>query len=112
LFNLNWYVGLFSVFGWLSVIAITALFFAHIFIYFIKVTDLIPGVFRYVSLMSLPVSYVILRILFFLVPIPFIPTVSLLLSIGITSGLIVLFLHTLTNTFKFSEHMKSHKKSK
>jgi len=112
LFNLNWYVGLFSLFGWLSIIAITALFFAHIFIFLIKVTDLIPGTFRYISLMLFPVSYVILRILFFLVPIPYITTISLLLSIIITSGLIILFLHSLTNTFKFSEPMKSHKKSK
>ena len=93
LFNLNWYVGLFSLFGWLSVIAIGALVFAHFFVLFIKVTDLIPGVFRYISLIVFPFSYVILRILFFLVPIPFITTISLLLSIGITCSLIVLFFY-------------------
>jgi len=111
LFQLNWYVGVFSMFGWVSIIAISALLLAHVIILFIKVTDRIPGVFRYIALFVFPVSYVLFRIIFFIVPIPFITSVSLFLSIGLTISVIVLLLYRLTNTFKFSESMNLRKKS-
>jgi len=111
LFQLNWYVGVFSMLGWVSIIAISALLLAHVIILFIKVTDRIPGVFRYIALFVFPVSYVLFRIIFFIVPIPFITTMSLLLSIGITIAVIALLLYRLTNTFKFSESMNLSKKS-
>jgi hypothetical protein len=112
LFQLNWYVGVFSILGWVSIIAISALLLAHIILLFIKATDLIPGVYRYLSIFAFPVLYVLLRILFFLVPIPYIATISLFCSLGLTMTLVLLLLHRMTNTFKSNEPMNLRKKSK
>jgi len=112
LFQLNWYVGLFSIFGWISIIAVSALLFAHLIILFIKVTDLIPGIFRYIAIMCFPIVYILFRIFFFFVPIPFVTSISLIIPICITSFLIWFFLCRLTNTFKSSESMNLRKKSK
>ena len=112
LFSLNVYVAIFSVFGWLSIIAISALFVAHVVVFYIKVTDLIPGVLRHVSLLFPLVIYIVLRVIFFITPIPYIPTISLALTIIFTLGFVLILLHRLTNTFKLSEPMKSRKKTK
>lgn len=112
LFQLNWYVGIFSIFGWISIIAISALLLAHLIILFIKVTDLIPGVFRYIAIFCFPVVYILFRVLFFFVPVPYITSIALVISMCITSFLIWFFLYRLTNTFKSSESMNLRKKSK
>jgi len=112
LFDLNWYVSLFSIFGIFSIIAITSLLFAHGLIFFIKLTDRIPGFYRIISLLLFPISYVSFRIIFFIIPITNIPLISLGLSILLTSGIVVFFLHQLTNTFKSRKMMKSRNKNK
>lgn len=112
LLNGNWYVSLFSMFGWLSIIAIGALLIAHALLLFIKITDELPGIWRFICILTLPVSYILLRVLFFIFPVPFISTLSLILSISITSSLIVFLLYRLTNTFKSYKTMKSKKNTK
>jgi len=112
LFNLDWYVSVFSIFGFLSIIAITSLLFAHGLIFFIKITDLIPGVYRIIAILTFPVIYVLFRVLFFFYAVPNITTISLGLALLITASIIIFFLWQLTNTFKSSKVMKSRNKNK
>ena len=71
LFQSNFYIALFSVFGWLSIIAIAALLVAHALILLIKITDLLPTLIKYISLLLFPITYICLRILFFFLPVPY-----------------------------------------
>ena len=112
LLHLNWYVGIFSIFGWISIIAISAILFAHIIILYIDVTDHITGAFRYLTLLIFPITYILFRVLFYFVPISFATMISLILSIVITIALIVYLLYRVTNTFKFNESMNLRKKFK
>lgn len=106
LLNVNWYTLFFSFLGWLSIIATLALVIAHFVILFIQITDEIKGIWHYVPLLSLPISYVSFRILFFFIKIPNDLGFSLLFMC-ITTGVIILLLYRFkTNKFKTKAKMK------
>jgi hypothetical protein len=103
----NAYIIAFSLFGWLSILALISLLLSHIIIVLIYVTDKIPKLWRCVSFFMLPFSYVGFRVLFVVFPIEsFDKPLSLLLMVVITSVVIILLLRYKTNTFKTSTKMR------
>jgi hypothetical protein len=107
IFKQNWYVALFSVLGWLSIIAIISLIVAHLIIILIKLTDEIPGLWKLLPYITIPVSYLSIRSLFFLYPSDASKWVSILLTIISTSIILFLLLKYRTNKFKTKVSIKS-----
>lgn len=103
----NWYVALFSIFGWLSIIAIVSLIVAHTIIILIKTTDEIPGSWKFIPYIVIPVSYLLMRTLFFFYPFGFSKCISLLVMIMSTVLVVFLLLKYRTNKFKTKIDMKS-----
>lgn len=95
-----WYVELFSIFGLLSIISITAIIIADVLIILIKTTDEIPGKLRFLPYITIPSSYIIIRIFFFYFPSDFTNILSLLIMI--LSTIIVTFLLLKYKTKKFN----------
>ena len=89
-FEQNWYIALFSIFGWLSVISIASLFISHLILLLIKTTDEIPGFWGMIPYLTIPFSYVMMRTVFYFFPVELMCTISL--SVMILSTLIVTFL--------------------
>jgi len=106
----NWYSALFSIFGWLSIIAITALIGTHLIILLIKTTDEIPGKWKFLPYLSMPISYILIRIVFLYFPTSFTNSVSLLFTILITILVTFLLLRSKTNKFKTKRDIKLFKK--
>jgi len=91
---------LFSIFGWISIISITAIIIADLIIILIKTTDEILGKSRFLTYLTIPFSYVIMRIIFFYFPSDLTNTVSLLIMI--LSTIVVTFLLLKYKTKKFN----------
>jgi hypothetical protein len=106
LLDQNWYMSLFLIFGWLSIIAIVALFIAHMVIFLIKATDELPGIWRTVPFLILPTSYILIRICFHFYPSDFNKTISLISMIFLTILGTFLLLFFKTNKFKTKTKMK------
>lgn len=100
LFNQSLYVAVFSFFGWSSILAIFALIYAEVLLFWIYVLDDLPNGFRIIALLVLPISYIILRIVFYMFSWPLAAEIGFWGSIGITSLITMLLLHQLTNKFK------------
>lgn len=107
LVNMNWYLALFSVFGWLSIIAIVSLLIAHMIIILIKITDEIPRHWRLIPYLVLPLSYILMRVLFYFFPIDYLLTISLLIMVLSTCVVTFFLLKYKTNKFKTITKMKS-----
>ncbi|MCK4347792.1 MAG: hypothetical protein KAW47_04165 [Thermoplasmatales archaeon] len=103
----NWYVALFSILGWLSIIAIVSLIVAHAIIILIKTTDEIPSPWKRLPYIVIPVSYLLMRILFFFYPLGFSKCISLLVMIISTVLVVFLLLKYRTNKFKTKIDIKS-----
>lgn len=112
IFQQHWYLGLFSLFGWLSIIAIVSLLIADLIIILIKITDEIPSFWSIFPYITMPISYIIMRVLFFsLAPESNITnSISLLIMIIATSIVTILLLKFKTNKFKTKTSMKDLKK--
>ena len=110
IFNQNWYVLLFSIFGWLSIISIISIVVTDLILYFIKTTDNIPGFLKVIPFVTLLFSYILLRLLFFYFTIDFTTTFSLILMILSTVIITYILLYTKTNKFKFKLGIKLLKK--
>jgi len=106
----NWYSALLSIFGWLSIIAITAMFVTHLIILLIKTTDDIPGIWKFFPYISMPMSYVLIRTVFLYFPTSFTNSVSILFTIFITIIVTFLLLRSKTNKFKSKRDIKKKKK--
>jgi len=105
--NQNWYMALFSVFGWISLTAIIALFLTYLLLFLIRSTDHIRGWWKAVSYLTVPVSYVIARIIFLYYPIQQGDITSLLLMIVCTCIVTILLIkYKKTNRFKTATKMK------
>ncbi|MBU0496346.1 MAG: hypothetical protein KKG04_00120 [Candidatus Thermoplasmatota archaeon] len=102
----NWYLSLFSLFGWLSIIAISALLLAHLIILLISYTDAIKHPWRILPYIMLPLSYITSRIILIFFPVEPINTIALA-AMSITTLVITLLLHRRrTNNFKTKTKMK------
>ena len=110
--NTNWYVALFSIFGWLSIIAIVSLILADIILLFIKITDELPGRWRLIPFLSMPLLYTIFRIPFYLLKIKIPLSIPLILTILSTILITYVLLVKKTNKFKTKNHIKLFKKKK
>ncbi|KYK20006.1 hypothetical protein AYK24_04330 [Thermoplasmatales archaeon SG8-52-4] len=109
-FNQNWYVMLFSIFGWLSITSIISIVITDLILYFIKTTDNIPGFWRVIPFVTLPFSYILIRLLFFFIQNDFTTTISLIIMILSTVIITYILLYTKTNKFKFKLGIKLLKK--
>jgi len=103
----NWYVALFSILGWLSIIAIVSLIVAHAIIILIKTTDEIPSPWKRLPYIAIPVSYLLMRTLFFFYPLSASKCISLLVMIISTVLVMFLLLKYQTNKFKTEIDIKS-----
>jgi len=83
----NWYYVLFAVFGWISLLAIIALLLAYLLLALIKLTDDIATPWRYVPFLTLPLSYILLRGIFMVVPLENDTTIALAGMILCTLGM-------------------------
>jgi hypothetical protein len=105
--NQNWYMALFSVFGWISLTAIIALFLTYLLLFLIRSTDYIGGWWKAVAYLTVPVSYVVARIIFFSYSIPNDDSISLLCMIVFTCIVTILLIkYKKTNRFKTATKMK------
>jgi len=103
----NWYMALFSVFGWISLTAIIALLLTYLLLFLIKLTDHIRGWWKAVSYLTVPVSYVIARIIFLYYPVRQGDSFSLLLMMVCTFIVTILLIkYKKTNRFKTATKMK------
>ena len=109
LFNGNWYVSLFSLFGGVSIIAIAALIITHGLLFLIRISDDLPESMRWIPFIVLIVSYILLRSLFYLVPIPYLTSISLVGMLASTGSITVLLVYRFTNKFKTKKKMESKK---
>ncbi|MDG6229343.1 MAG: hypothetical protein QCH96_05205 [Candidatus Thermoplasmatota archaeon] len=109
LFDGNWYVSVFSLFGWFSVIAIAALVIALGLLLLVRISDELPDMIHWVPLLTLMLSYILLRSLFYVIPVPYLTSISLLGMLAITSSVTVLLFYLFTNKFKTKEKMKTKK---
>jgi len=110
IFNQNWYVALFSIFGWLSIIAIVSLVVSTLILLLIKTTDEIPGKIKLLPYLTIPVFYVLMRMMFFYYPIENSNMISLAVMIISTILITYLLLRLKTNKFKSKRDIKSLKK--
>ncbi len=106
LLKTNWYTVLFSIFGWLSIIAIVALFITHLIILLIKTTDEFPRYWRHLPYLTIFLSYILMRIVFYFFPIDHLRTVSLFVMVLSTIVVVFLLLKYKTNKFKTVTKMK------
>jgi len=110
--NQNWYVSLFSIFGWLSIIAIVSLAVTQTILLLVRTTDEIPGYWKFIPYVVILVSYVVMRLVFFFFPADFTNSASLLAMILSTILSVILLLKYKTNKFKTKTPMKSLRKVK
>ena len=108
--NQDWYVALFSIFGWVSIISIVALIIGNSILLLIRTTDLIEGRKRLIPYFILPFSYIMIRLLFFYFPIDYINTISLITMILVTALVTYLLIRPKTNKFKTKLNIKKSKK--
>ena len=104
--NHSWYMVFFSVVGWLSITAIISLLITHAIIILIRTTDEVKGRWKYLPYVSIPSSYILMRVLFFVFPMDFSKNISLLVMILSTVVITILLLKYKTNKFKTKTSMK------
>ena len=108
----NWYVALFAVLGWLSIISIVSLFIADMILILINTTDEIPGKWKIIPYITMPVSYVLARVLFFYIPTDFTKPISVLILILSTLILTYILVRRKSNRFKTRRDIKLLKKKR
>ena len=107
LLKLNWYLALFSIFGWLSIIAIVSLLVSHAIILLIRITDEIPKYWRILPYLIIPISYILMRLVFYYFPIEHLRSISLLMMVLSSFIVTLLLLKYKTNKFKSKAKMKA-----
>jgi hypothetical protein len=114
IFQQHWYLGLFSILGWLSIIAIVSILIADLILILIKTTDDLPSFWSIFPYITMPVSYIFMRIIFFyLAPDSGLTySFSLLIMIISTVFVTILLLRFKTNKFKSKSNMGKLKKIK
>jgi len=108
--NQNWYVALFSIFGWLSIIAITSLLLADLILFLIKTTDKIPGFWKLVPYIIMPISYILIRLLFYYFQFEHTNIVSLFVMALSAILVTYLLLRAKSDKFKTKRNIKLFKK--
>ena len=100
LLNQSFYIAFFSILGWLSIISIISLAITHLLILYIKFSDELEYLEKIFIYISLPLSYILFRILFYFFPIILSNSISLIFTIIIVTLLIYILLKKKKNKFK------------
>jgi hypothetical protein len=108
----NWYVTLFVIFGWLSIVSIVSIIIADMLLLLIKIVDEIPGRWKVFPYATMPISYILARVLFFYIPIDFTNTISILILILSTIIVTYIIFKRKSNRFKTERDIKMLKKKK
>jgi len=108
----GWYVALFSILGWISIVAIVSMIITHMILFLIDTTDEIPGYWKLAPYIVMIASYVSIRVLFLFFPTDFTNGASLLAMILSTILSVLILLKFKTNKFKTKTSMKSLSKRK
>ena len=112
LLNQSWYVQIFSILGWVSIISILALLITHCLIFLIRIADELTGIKKYLLYLTPIISYILARILFHFIRIDYAYSTSLFMMILSTAIVCLLILRNKTNKFKSKKDIKSKKNSK
>ena len=107
LFSQPLYVAVFSFFGWASILAICALIYAESLLFWMYILDELSLPFRVIALLTLPISYIVIRIFFFILQWPLAAEVGFWVSVLITVVVSLILLYKLTNKFKTLFSMNS-----
>jgi len=106
-FNPVAYLGLFTIFGWMSLTAIIAILLTFPVLLMIRATDEIQSHWKLIPFVTLIVSYVVARVFFIYFPTKEVERVSLLVMLLSTILItIVLIKYKRTNRFKTATKMK------
>jgi len=106
-FNPGVYIGLFVLFGWMSLTAIIAILLTVPLLLLIWATDLIQPRWKIVPFLSIPVSYIVARVFLLYQPMNRVEQVSLLVMLFSTFLVtIALIKYKRTNRFKTAVKMK------
>ncbi|MCX6670501.1 MAG: hypothetical protein NTX92_01090, partial [Euryarchaeota archaeon] len=106
-FNPVVYIGLFTIFGWMSLTAIIAILLTFPVLLMIRATDEIRPHWKLIPFVSLVVSYVLARVFFIYFPTKQVERVSLLVMLVSTILItIILIKYKRTNRFKTATKMK------
>ena len=104
--NNNWYVFLFTIFGWLSITAIVSIFVSQLLVLLVSYIDQMKEGRRFLAYSTPFTSYIVVRILFYAHPIEYYKTISLIIMIFTTAFVTSLLLGNNTNKFKTMIAMK------
>lgn len=110
LFDQNWYIALFSIFGWLSIISIASLIVSHFILFLIKTADEIPGLWKMIPYLTIPFSYAVMRTVFYFYPVDLMYPLSLFTMVISTVIVLFLLLRFKSDRFKTIRDMKLLKK--
>lgn len=111
-FESNWYVFMFSIFGWLSIISIFSILLSDLILLLVMKTDGIEGLKKIIPFILVPVSYVLTRLFFYYYPTDYMYSISLLVTLIITIVFTWLLLKKSTNSFKSKISFRFSKKKK
>ncbi len=106
LLNLGFYATLFSTFGWLSIISIVALFVSYIIIILIFAVDKIEGRKKLIPYITIPIFYILARILFIYLKTDLDKILSLIIMMFSTLIVIYLLLNHKGDKFKTKRKIK------
>jgi hypothetical protein len=106
LLDKGFYATLFSVFGWLSIISIIALFLSFLILLFIFAIDKIKGRKKIIPYITIPISYILARVLFIYLPTDMDKSMSLIIMILLTILVIYLLMKPKCDKFKTKKKIK------
>lgn len=102
----NWYLVLFTIFGWISLTAIIAMILAYLVLLLVRITDTIKKPWSVFPYLTIFISYGLFRGLFFMFSLNNMETIALLLMLLCTFIVTILLYKYKTNTFKTHAKMK------
>ncbi len=111
-FQNNWYVFIFSIFGWLSIISIFSILISDMILLLVMKTDEIKGLKKAIPFIIIPIIYILMRIIFYYHPTDYSNSASLLVTFLTTILVTYLLLKKSTNSFKSKLGFKMFKKKK
>ncbi len=101
-----WFLEVVTVFAWIALIAILTLVVTFVLLIFLRTLDEIQARWRFLPFLSMLVSYLGFRALFYLIPVENAEGASLFGMLGVTLIATIYLLRFKTNTFKASTAMK------
>ncbi|MBN1280783.1 MAG: hypothetical protein JXA00_03955 [Candidatus Thermoplasmatota archaeon] len=105
--QLNWYVALWTLLGWVSLTAILALLLTYLLLLLLKSTDHIRPGWKLLPYLMLPVSYTLSRLVLMYIPVEPETSISVLSMLVITAVVTILLIkYKKTNRFKTATKMK------